>query len=92
MNSKRKKQRKERDALGSRFGTVASRVNLAMNLGWKTDEEIAKDAGIKLRRARARLYHGAQTGIYERARIIQYRLTPLARVKRAEKGIVNHSS
>jgi len=63
-----------RDRLGSRIGSIASRVNKVIAPHWKTDQEIAEAAGLDLRQARARLYHGAVSGLYERSRVIRYRL------------------
>jgi hypothetical protein len=75
MSVKRKiQQARQRDKLGSRLGTIANKVNLVISRKWKTDEEIAQEAGLALRRARARLYSGASNGLYERHRVIRYRL------------------
>lgn len=81
MNKTNKKPSHERDKFGSRAGSISSRVNSVVSTKWKTDEEIAKEAGLELRQARARLYHAAENGVFERERVIRYRIKPKEKVR-----------
>jgi ribosomal protein L15E len=66
----------QRDNLGSRIGTVASKVNKAVGRTWKNENDIAREAGLTLREARMRLYYAAEQGILQRERLIRYRIPP----------------
>ncbi len=74
--AKAKKEEVARDRFGSAEGTVRAKVNKALGKGWKTDEAIATEAGVKLKQARHRLRRAAREGILEVQRMIQYRIKP----------------
>lgn len=66
---------KPRDRHGSIAGSIAGKVNAAMNSNkWMSVDEIAKKAGIKRSSVQRRLQDGRIKGIYEYKRIIEFRL------------------
>ena len=65
-----------RDPLGSRPGTLSSKVNAALAKVWKDEKAIVLESGITERQCRARLYALETNGRIERRRIVQYRLLP----------------
>jgi len=81
-----KKDKKPRDSFGCILGSISARVNAVVNGNWMDEEEIAKKAGMSLKKARGRLYFAADDGVYERRRLIQYRVIPGAAEKRAQKN------
>ena len=62
------------DDYGSRLGTISAKVNAVFPEVWEDEALIVKKAGVKIRQARARLYHAQQDGILECRRFVQYRL------------------
>jgi hypothetical protein len=72
---KRKAERLELDAFGSRIGTVSAKVNAVLTDEWKDKKAIAKAAGVSIQQAHGRLYHASQDGVIEgRRSVVQYRL------------------
>lgn len=65
---------KKRDALGSRTGTVAAKVNKVMTTKWQTLGEIQEKVRAGKRSVARRLYNGVEKGIYEYERIIRFKL------------------
>lgn len=63
----------ETDEYGSRPGTVRAKVNAALGVDWKTDEEIAVEAGITVKQARIRLRRAKKTGLVQARRLFQYK-------------------
>lgn len=72
--------KKPRDAFGCIVNSISAKVNAVINGEWMTEEEIAKKAGLPLKKTRGRLYFAAEHGDYERRRLIQYRVNPAAKV------------
>jgi len=66
----------ERDAYGCKVGSISAKVNKVMGNDWVTEQEVAEQAGVTLDQARGRLYFGAEekVGLFERRRLIQYRV------------------
>lgn len=64
------------DKFGCREGTISAKVNEVVSKSWKTDKQIAEEAGIDLRNARGRLYLATVQGLFEARRTIEYRLKP----------------
>jgi len=66
----------ERDAYGCKVGSISAKVNKVMSSDWVTEQEVAEQAGVTLDQARGRLYFGAEEGVglFERRRLIQYRV------------------
>jgi len=71
-----KKDPIEKDDIGSRVGSIASKVNACLSKDWVTDREIAEKTGLKLRQVRARLYVAAEGGVVQAERLIRYRISP----------------
>lgn len=82
----KKKKPSAKDCFGSRIGTIASRVNLALGAGWKTDLEIEAATGIPLRQVRARLYHATKKGLLEHEKVLRYRVKTRVKAKKADKA------
>lgn len=76
------KGKKRRDAFGCIEGSISARVNAAINGEWMNEEEIARKVGLPLQKTRGRLYFAAEHGVYERRRLIQYRVKPGALSKK----------
>lgn len=71
----------DRDAFGCKVGSFSARVNGVMDTDWQTDEEIASKAKLDLVKTRDRLYFATEQGLFERRRLIQYRLVKKAKNK-----------
>lgn len=71
-----KYQKKQRDRFGSRPWSLASKVNrvVALDGVWHTDREIAKKLKLSLAQVQRRLSVGTRKGIYERERVVRYRI------------------
>ncbi len=64
----------EKDQYGCRVGSMRSKVYAAMGKDFKSDEEIAKEAGCELRQARSYLRNAARAELgIERVSVVQYR-------------------
>ena len=70
----------ERDAFGSKVGTISAKINAVLGEEWDDEANLASEAGITLDQARGRLYYAQQEGLIECRRLVQYRL-----VKKSKK-------
>jgi hypothetical protein len=63
-----------RDRFGCRRGTIGWKVNKAMSTEWQTPEEIARKARVRIDQVMGRIRIGMSQGIYEKKKIVYYRL------------------
>lgn len=71
---KAEKKEVERDAFGCRVGTISAEVNSVLANEWKSEEEIAEEAGVTLVQAQGRLYYATEKGLLVRRRRTEYKL------------------
>lgn len=74
---KKKSGKAPRDAdeeEGGTGGPIRTKVMAALTTEWKSDVEVAEEAGVTLRQARSRLRRAKRKGEIEGERIIRYRL------------------
>jgi hypothetical protein len=64
----------EKDRLGYRKGTLASKVNDAVTTEWQSEADLVKKAGVRTPQARVQLYQLRDAGLLEIKRIVSYRL------------------
>ena len=66
---------KPKDAYGARQGTIAAKVNRAMeDRKWKTVDQVAQAAKINRAVVHRRLQHGRLIGVYDYERVIRFKL------------------
>lgn len=66
----------EVDIYGSRYGSLGFAINRVVTNDWKSETDIAKEAGYPLSRARWALYSGVRRGFFEKRRRFEYRINP----------------
>lgn len=78
------KEEKPRDAFGSTEDSIRGKVNATLSEEFKSDKEIAEEAGVTLRQARIRLRRLTKNGVLEKESAIQYKLAKGWKKKLAE--------
>jgi len=63
-----------KDRFGCRKGTIGWKVNKVLSTEWQTPEEIARKARLRVDQVMSRLHLGISQGIYEKKKIVLYRL------------------
>lgn len=66
----------DRDKFNCIIDSISGQVNAHLSRNFKSDEQIAEEAGVSLRQARARLYVGVKKGDFEVRRVFEYRIKP----------------
>lgn len=73
-----------KDGNGFRLGSIRAKVQGALSNEWRTEADIAKDAGVTVKQARIRLRRAKRGNLAEVERLIRYRL-PEKGVKAVKK-------
>lgn len=68
------KDERPRDDFGCVEDSIRAKVNATLSEDYKSDEEVAEEAGVTLRQARIRLRRLTKKGILEKQSVIQYKL------------------
>jgi hypothetical protein len=69
-----------RDKFGCAEGSISAAVNATLTKEWKDEVAIIEEAGVSKDQARGRLYYGAESGVFEYRRLLQYRIAPAGEV------------